>query len=89
MNTDASDAKVERLVAHLVAETRRLLTEHQALLLELALALAAQGKLESAHIAELAQRHGLSVAVCDENYMAVADYAQCLNSVVEQQGNCS
>lgn len=89
MNTDASDGRVERLVAHLVAETSRLLSEHQALLVELALALASKGKLESAYIAELAQRHGLAVAVCPEDYMAVADYEQWLNSVVEQQRNCS
>lgn len=81
MDQNITDTDVEKMMMRLASETRELLAQHRALMLDLADALAANGGLETAAVAEIATQHGLAVAVKEEGYLHVPAYDKLLQGL--------
>lgn len=80
MDRQVTDAAIEHMTKELIARTRQLLQDHQALLLDLTNALAAVGSLGAAEVSEIAARHGLSAEVREEGYQHMPDYGRLLGA---------
>ncbi len=74
MDKSATDIDIEKLMERLVADTRQLLTEHRALLIDLATSLADAGEVDAQQVAAIAARHGIEAQVRPEGYLIVHPY---------------
>lgn len=81
MDRKVTDAAIEQMTKELIARTRQLLHDNQALLLDLTNALAAVGSLGAAEVSEIAYRHGLKADVRAEGYLHMPDYGQMLANI--------
>lgn len=80
MDRKVTDAAIEQMTKELIARTRQLLQDYQALLLDLTNALAAVGSLGAAEVSEIAGRHGLKAEVREEGYQHLPDYARLMGA---------
>jgi len=80
MDRKVTDAAIEQMTKELIARTRQLLQDYQALLLDLTNALAAVGSLGAAEVSEIAGRHGLNAEVREEGYQHMPDYGRLLGT---------
>lgn len=76
LNKFVTDRAIESMISELVAQTKTLLQQHQALLRSLSLKLAQTGSLEAADAANIAQTHGLDVQVKEEGFLYIPKYHQ-------------
>jgi hypothetical protein len=79
MDKKVTDLDVEKMIAHLVSDTRELLSTHAVLLRGLSKELAKKGSLEARDVADFAKKFGLSVDVKEEGYLYIANYQERLN----------
>ncbi len=80
MDKSATDIDIEKLMERLVADTRQLLGEHRALLVELSTELTAAGELDAARVARLATKHGVMAEVQPEGFLVAHPYAATLEA---------
>jgi hypothetical protein len=78
MNKFATDRPIEQMIAHLVTETQTLLKQHEPLMRDLSLQLAASGDLEAAAVSAIAQQHQMAVEVKEEGFLYIPKYHQML-----------
>ena len=78
LHTRPTDGRIETLLQREVAETRRLLHEHRALLRDISTALLERGSLDGGAIVALAQNHHVAARVEAEGYEVVWGYEAAL-----------
>jgi Peptidase family M41 len=75
LNKFTTDRAIEHLIRDLVSETETLLQAQEAVLRDLAQALATQGELAAAQSAAIANQHNLPVTVKEEGFLYIPNYA--------------
>ncbi len=80
MDKAATDIDIEKLMERLVADTRQLLGEHRALLVELSAELTAAGELDAKRVAAIATAHGVIATVQPEGFLVAHPYAAALTA---------
>jgi hypothetical protein len=75
LNKFTTDRAIEHLIRDLVSETQTLLKTQAAVLRDLAQALATHGELEATQSAAIAAQHNLAVAVKEEGFLYIPNYA--------------
>jgi cell division protease FtsH len=74
MDRSVPEPDIEKMMTRLVAETKQLLSEHRALLVELGLVLADRGRLGAAEVAATMRDAGVAVEVRPEGFQWMPDY---------------
>jgi hypothetical protein len=74
MDKTATDTDVEKMIARLVSDTNRLLSNNQEFLLALSRKLFKAGSLEGKDVAEVAERFKLKASIKEEGYLHIPDY---------------
>jgi cell division protease FtsH len=81
MDRSVPEPDIEKMMTRLVAETTQLLSEHRALLTDMATHLAASGSLTAAEVSERMATHGVDAAVRPEGFQWVPDYEHQLDAI--------
>jgi hypothetical protein len=74
MDRTVTDPDVEKMMARLAADTRQLLRDHQAALVDLAITVQAQGAMVGAEIAEVIAKYNIPTTSRPEGFLLVDDY---------------
>lgn len=74
MDKKVTDMDVEKMITHLVSDTKELLNTNLALLKELANTLCIKGSMEAKEVAAIAKKHKVSVSVKEEGYLHIPGY---------------
>jgi cell division protease FtsH len=74
LDRQTTDTDIEKMIARLVGETRELLRDHQAYVIDLADRLQRAGALGGSDVAAIAERHGVQAVVKPEGHLHVAAY---------------
>jgi Peptidase family M41 len=75
MDVFITDKATEDLIRQLVAETKAILTENKAFLIELSDELAKKGSMKADEVAATAAKHGLNLVVKEESHLYISDYS--------------
>ncbi len=81
MDKFQTDKDVEKMVADLVLDTRKLLENHKPFLVALAKALYEKGSMEARDVAEIAAQFGLNATIKAEGYLHLPEYTKELNAL--------
>ncbi len=74
LNKYETDTDIEKMMAHLVAETNKLLLAQKKCLIELSKVLLEKGSLESKEVSEIAQQFGIEAQVKEEGFLKIEQY---------------
>jgi Peptidase family M41/ATPase family associated with various cellular activities (AAA) len=69
-----TDIDIEKMMAHLVSETRELLIQNIILLKDMSKELSVKGSLEAQEIVHLAQKHKMKIVSKEEGYLHIFEY---------------
>ncbi len=79
MDKFETDVDVEKMVSRLEAETKEILNQHRALLLDLSKKLSATGDLLPAAVQDVARLHGVSAQIEHEGFLHIRGYDAIMN----------
>jgi Peptidase family M41 len=79
LDRTVTDPDVEKMMARLAADTRQVLRDHQAALVDLAITVQAKGALVGSEIAQVVSRYGIVTTARPEGYLLVDNYDQRLH----------
>jgi hypothetical protein len=74
MDKKVTDMDVEKMITHLVSDTKELLNTNKQLLKELSIELCVKGSMDAKEVAVIAKRHKVIVAVKEEGYLHIPGY---------------
>jgi hypothetical protein len=74
MDKKVTDMDVEKMITHLVSDTKELLNTNLALLKELAITLCIKGSMEAKEVSVIAKKFKVSAAVKEEGYLHIPGY---------------
>jgi hypothetical protein len=80
LESSVTDTDIEKMIAHLVAETKEILIQHLHLLKDLSSELMKTGSLEALEIVTIAKRNKINVLSKPEGYLHIFDYKNKLMS---------
>ncbi len=81
MDKFETDVDVEKMVSRLEAETKEVLNQHRALLLDLSKKLSATGDLLPAAVQDVARAHGVAAQIEHEGFLHISNYDAIINDV--------
>jgi Peptidase family M41 len=80
MDRSVTDPDVEKMMARLAADTRQLLRDHQAALIDLAISVQAKGAMVGVEIAKVVSKYGIVTTSRPEGFLLVDNYDERLHA---------
>jgi hypothetical protein len=74
LDRKVTDMDIEKMITHLVSDTKEILGLHRELLRDLSIELCIKGSLEAKELAQFARKYKLNAAVKEEGFLHIADY---------------